>query len=100
LAAARWLSERVLVAFERLYVRNVGDIFVSLAPVLAGLLVTASGRSIFDPLFAGGIAVWFIVSTLREVIGSHEEFDLARENQLWHSDHVDGDAVATPIADA
>jgi hypothetical protein len=28
---------------------------------------------LFDPLVAGGIAIWFIASTMREVAQSHEE---------------------------
>jgi cobalt-zinc-cadmium efflux system protein len=50
------------------YVHNLGDVYVSLAPVLAGLLLTISGHSFFDPLIAGGIALWIIGSTLRELI--------------------------------
>jgi len=41
--------------------------------VLSGLLVIATGYSPFDPLIAAGVALWLIVSTLREVIGSHNE---------------------------
>ena len=55
------------------YIHNLGDIQVSLAPVLSGLLVIATGYSPFDPLIAAGVALWLIVSTLREVIGSHNE---------------------------
>jgi hypothetical protein len=46
---------------------------VSLAPVAAGLLVTLIGRSIFDPLIAGAVAVWIIVSTVREVFASGDD---------------------------
>ena len=55
------------------YIHNLGDIQVSLAPVLSGLLVIATGYSSFDPLIAAGVALWLIVSTLREVIGSRNE---------------------------
>ena len=55
------------------YIHNLGDIQVSLAPVLSGLLVIATGYSPFDPLIAAGVALWLIVPTLREVIGSHNE---------------------------
>jgi hypothetical protein len=48
-------------------------VFVSLAPVLAGLLVSISGRATFEPLVACLIAVWLVASTLREVVASHEE---------------------------
>ena len=55
------------------YIHNLGDVWVSLAPVLAGLLLVATGYSFFDPLIAGAVAVWFIVSTGREVFESHDE---------------------------
>jgi cobalt-zinc-cadmium efflux system protein len=55
------------------YIHNLGDIQVSLAPVLSGVLVVATGRAYFDSIVAGAIAVWIIAATLREVIGSHAE---------------------------
>jgi FtsP/CotA-like multicopper oxidase with cupredoxin domain len=42
------------------YIHNIGDVYVSLAPVLAGVVVAVSGYSFFDPLIAGGIALWII----------------------------------------
>src|SRR4029453_18775976 len=73
-AAANWGVARLLwapgrnnAAIRLAYIHNIGDVYVSLAPVLAGILVTASGYSFFDPLIAGGIALWLIGSTLREV---------------------------------
>ena len=60
-------------AIRLAYIHNLGDIQVSLAPVLSGLLVIATGYSFFDPLIAGGVALWLIVSALRQVIGSHNE---------------------------
>ncbi|HMH18777.1 MAG TPA: cation transporter [Burkholderiales bacterium] len=105
-AAANWGVARLLrnpgrnnAAIRLAYIHNVGDVFVSLAPVLAGLLVTASGRSLFDPLVAGGIAVWLIVSTLREVIGSHEELMWPEKIRCAHSDN-DEDVVTARAADA
>jgi cobalt-zinc-cadmium efflux system protein len=105
-AAANWGVARLLrnpgrnnAAIRLAYIHNVGDVFVSLAPVLAGLLVTASGRSVFDPLVAGGIAVWLIVSTLREVIGSHEELMWPEKIRCAHSDN-DEDVVTARAADA
>jgi cation diffusion facilitator family transporter len=55
------------------YLHNLGDIQVSLAPVASGVLVTLTGMPIFDALVAALIALWIIVSTARETIGSHEE---------------------------
>jgi cobalt-zinc-cadmium efflux system protein len=92
-AAANWGVARLLrnpgrnnPAIRLAYIHNVGDVYVSLAPVLAGLLVTVSGRSIFDTLVAGGIAIWLIASTLREVIGSHEELIWPEKIGCAHSD--------------
>lgn len=79
-AAANWGVARLLkgpsrnnAAIRLAYIHNMGDVYVSLAPVLAGILVSALNRPLFDPLIAGAIAVWIIVSTLREVISSRDE---------------------------
>src|SRR6266851_731943 len=79
-AAGNWGVARLLLgpsehnaAVRLAYIHNIGDVYVSLAPVLAGVLVSISGRSFFDPLIAGIIALWLIGSTLREVIASREE---------------------------
>jgi cobalt-zinc-cadmium efflux system protein len=74
-------------AIRLAYIHNMGDVYVSLAPVLAGLLVTVSGYSFFDPLIAGGIALWIIGSTLREVVGSHEELIWPEKIVCGHADH-------------
>jgi cobalt-zinc-cadmium efflux system protein len=93
-AAANWGVARLLrdparnnAAIRLAYLHNLGDVQVSLAPVLSGLLVLASGRFIFDALIAGGIALWLIVSTLREVIASHEELIWPEKINCGHSDH-------------
>ncbi|HXM82880.1 MAG TPA: cation transporter [Burkholderiales bacterium] len=75
-------------AIRLAYIHNLGDIQVSLAPVLSGLLVIATGYSFFDPLIAGGVALWLIVSTLRVVIGSHGELISPEKIGCGH----DGDA--------
>lgn len=100
-AAANWRVARLLwrpsrnnAAIRLAYVHNLGDVFVSLAPVLAGVLVTTSGRSLFDPLVAGGIALWIIVSTVREVIGSHEELIWPEKISCGHSDEEEERAIA------
>ncbi len=72
-ACLLWAPGRNNAAIRLAYIHNMGDVYVSLSPVAAGLLVIATGYSIFDPIIAAGVAVWFIVSTLREVISSHEE---------------------------
>jgi Co/Zn/Cd efflux system component len=56
---------------------------------LHGLLVSETGYSIFDPLIAAGIAMWIIVSTMREVFGSSEELIWPEKIVCGHSDHED-----------
>jgi cobalt-zinc-cadmium efflux system protein len=79
-AAANWGVARLLLqpsrknpAIRLAYLHNQGDVLVSLAPVLVGLLVMIFDRTFFDPLFALFIAGFFIWSTIKEVAGSHEE---------------------------
>jgi cobalt-zinc-cadmium efflux system protein len=79
-AAANWGVARLLVqpskdnpAVRLAYIHNLGDVYVSLVPVAAGVLTTISGKSIFDPLIASFIALWIIGATIREVVGSREE---------------------------
>jgi cobalt-zinc-cadmium efflux system protein len=79
-AAANWGVARLLwrpgqgnAAIRLAYIHNMGDVYVSLAPVLAGLMVSTTGYVGFDPLIAGAIALWIIVTTVREVLDSHEE---------------------------
>lgn len=79
-AAANWAVARLLfapgehnAAIRLAYIHNLGDVWVSLAPVLAGLLLVVTGRSIFDPIVASLVAIWFMTSTGREVISSSDE---------------------------
>ena len=65
----------------------MGDVYVSLAPVAAGLLVSITGFSLFDPLIAGGIALWFIASTVKEVWQSHEELIWPKKISCGHPGH-------------
>src|SRR5262252_6631197 len=91
-AAANWGVARLLLAPSRYsaairlaYIHNIGDVYVSLAPVVAGVLVTLTGYAVFDPLVAGAIALWIIVTTAREVFASHEEL-------IWPEKIVFGDS--------
>jgi len=38
-----------LAAIKLAYVHNLGDVLLSLGPVLAGILILITGRSLFDP---------------------------------------------------
>jgi len=102
-AAANWGVARLLLAPSRnnaairlAYIHNIGDVYVSLAPVAAGLLVSLTSYSIFDPLIAAGIAVWIIASTLREVFASSEELIWPEKIVCGHSDHEEAAIGAAP----
>jgi len=73
-AVGNWGVARILrnwqhhnAAIRLAYLHNVGDIYVSLAPILAGLLVSLTGHSLFDSLVALGVAIWLIGSTVLEL---------------------------------
>jgi len=72
---ARLLREpaQVSAAVRLAYLHNLGDMWVSLAPVAAGMLVAATGYFVFDALVAGAIALWIMGTTLREVRASRNE---------------------------
>ena len=102
-AAPNWGVARLLwapgqnnAAIRLAYIHNIGDVYVSLAPVLAGLLVTFSGYVFFDPLIAAAVALWIIGSTLRKVIGSHEELVWPEKIVCGHSDHEEPAAADRP----
>jgi Co/Zn/Cd efflux system component len=101
-AAANYLVARLLrkparsnAAIRLAYIHNIGDVWVSLAPVLAGLLVILTGYSIFDPIVAGGIAIWIIAATLWEVTGSREELIWPDKIVCGHTDEDEVEQVAT-----
>jgi cation diffusion facilitator family transporter len=79
-AAANWGIARLLFAPARnnaairlAYIHNLGDVWVSLAPVAAGLLIAATGYAIFDPIVAAAVALWLIGTTGYEVLRSGDE---------------------------
>jgi cobalt-zinc-cadmium efflux system protein len=99
-AAANWGVARLLsqpskdnAAIRLAYIHNLGDVWVSLAPVLAGALLIVTGYSFFDPLIAGGVALWIIVSTGREVFESHEDLIWPEKIVCGHPDHDEPRAV-------
>ena len=81
-------------AIRLAYIHNMGDVWVSLAPVGAGLLLTLTGYPFVDPLIAAGVAVWFIASTGREIFQSHEELIWPDKIVCGHSDHDDAAVAA------
>jgi Co/Zn/Cd efflux system component len=93
-ALANWGVARLLwkpsqnnAAIRLAYIHNIGDVWVSLAPVLAGALLILTGYPVFDPLIAGAIALWIIATTAREVFASHEELIWPEKIVCGHSDH-------------
>lgn len=75
-------------AIRLAYIHNLGDVQVSLAPVLSGILVLVSGHSYFDSIIAGLIALWISWATLREVIGSREELVWPEKVSCGHADEA------------
>jgi Co/Zn/Cd efflux system component len=73
-------------AIRLAYIHNLGDVQVSLAPVVCGVLVMVTGKPWFDPLIAGGVALWIMGSTLREVTLSHEELIWPDKINCGHSE--------------
>lgn len=95
-AAANWGVARLLLepsrnnaAIRLAYIHNLGDVWVSLAPVVAGVLLILTGYSFFDPLIAGAVALWIIVTTAREVFASQDELIWPERIVCCHSGHDD-----------
>ena len=82
-----WKPGRNNAAIRLAYIHNIGDVYVSLAPVLAGFLMIVTGRSVFDPIIACSIAIWIILSTGREVLGSSDELIWPEKIVCGHADH-------------
>jgi cobalt-zinc-cadmium efflux system protein len=100
-AAANWCVARLLLepgqnnaAIRLAYIHNLGDVWVSLAPVAAGLLLLVTGYPIFDPIIAGAVALWIIFTTGREVLESHDELIWPEKIVCCHTDH--DQPVVTP----
>ena len=53
-----------------------------------------TGYLFFDPLIAGAVAVWFIVSTGREVLASHDELIWPEKIVCCHTEHEHAASVA------
>ena len=72
---ARLLREpaRQSAAIRLSYVHNLGDVYVSLVPVAAGILVALTGLPVLDTLVALAIAIWFIWATAKEIVRSRRE---------------------------
>ena len=73
-------------AIRLAYLHNLGDVYVSLAPVVAGILITLTGDARFDPFVALTVAIWIIATTAREVTRSHAEL-IAPEKATCGPEH-------------
>ena len=89
-AAGNWGVAKALqepskqdVAIRLAYVHNLGDVLVSLAPVVAGIATVATGSFVVDPFIASIIAAVIVVTTLQAIRGSHQEL-------LWPENVVCG----------
>jgi Co/Zn/Cd efflux system component len=89
-----WKPSQNNAAIRLAYIHNIGDVWVSLAPVAAGVLLTLTGYSIFDPIIAGAVAFWIIATTAREVFASHDELIWPEKIVCGHPDHEEGRAAA------
>jgi cation diffusion facilitator family transporter len=97
-AAANWGVARLLLApsehnaaIRLAYIHNLGDVWVSLAPVVAGLLLVLTGASFFDPLIAGAVALWLIAGTGLEVFKSSNELIWPERIVCCHTQHEGAD---------
>jgi len=101
-AAGNWGVARVLrdhakydAAIRLAYVHNLGDTLLSLAPVLAGALVLASKRPVFDPLVALLIAAFILITTVRSLTGHHQELLWPANVACGHSSESGAAAKST-----
>jgi cobalt-zinc-cadmium efflux system protein len=92
-AAGNWGVAKALqkpskqdVAIRLAYVHNLGDVLVSLAPVVAGIATVSTGSFLVDPFIALIIAAVIVVTTLQAIRGSHQEL-------LWPKNVVCGHEV-------
>ncbi|HVT85545.1 MAG TPA: cation transporter [Chitinophagaceae bacterium] len=74
-------------AIRLAYLHNLGDIYVSLAPVAAGILVLLTGKTLFDPVVAIGIGIWLIWSIVKEISGSYNEL-IWPENAVYRHEEL------------
>lgn len=95
-ALGNWSVARVLEpwaqtnpAIRLAYLHNRGDVLMSGVPILAGVLVLLTGQPMLDPALAILVALWIIVTTLREVLRSRQEL-------LWPEAMTSGSPAEPP----
>ncbi len=67
------------------YLHNLGDVWVSLAPVAAGAMVALTGRNEADSVVALGVGFWLAISTIREVRSSGNELLWPQQLECVHA---------------
>ncbi|HEY3011570.1 MAG TPA: cation transporter [Gemmatimonadales bacterium] len=85
-ALAPWQASNATIRLA--YLHNLGDTYVSLAPVAAGLLVLLFRRSYFDPAIAVLIGSWIVLTTLLELRRSTDELLWPSEATCPHGEHA------------
>ena len=95
-AAGNWGVARALRGWQQqnasirlAYLHNVGDMYVSLAPVVAGTLVVLTGHSVFDPLAALVIGIWLAISTSLELSRSSGDLLWPTDARCPHDDRAE-----------
>lgn len=94
-AAGNWGVARTLrswrqtnAAIRIAYLHNLGDTYVSLAPVVAGLLISVLHQPIFDPLMALALAFWIMAITVVELRRSATELLWPEQAVCPHEESV------------
>ena len=72
-AGVLWKVREQNATIRLAYLHNLGDVYVSLAPVASGVLILLTGKYIVDPLIAILTALWFIWSTVKEITASGDQ---------------------------
>lgn len=90
-AAGNWAVARSLrdwrqtnPAIGLAYLHNLGDVQMSLAPVVVGGLVILFGQPVFDPLVAVVVGLWLLLATARELRSSATELLWPQEAACPH----------------
>jgi hypothetical protein len=80
-----WGPGQEHTAIRLAYVHNRGDVVMSCAPVIAGVLITLSGRGVLDVAMALGVAVWMCCSMLRELLVAPKELLSPGTLSCWYA---------------
>lgn len=103
-AAGNWGIAKVLrpweaknAAIRLAYVHNLGDTFVSFAPVAAGLLVSLTRKDFFDPTLAIVVGIWILLSTIVELRRAANELTWPEQAVCPHDEPGHDAAAGRPL---